>query len=71
MQPFKLAGAVKRLSLLCSSVSAAFSHVTLALNENALWKRVGLVLFDPLCYYSFSRWRNDMEASVDLPVTCI
>jgi len=28
----------------------------LALNENELWKRVGLSLFVPLCYYSFSRW---------------
>jgi len=46
MQPFKLAGGSdKRLSLLCSSTSAAFSHVTLALNENVLWKRVSLVLF--------------------------
>jgi len=26
MQPLKLAGAVKRLSLLCSSSSADFSH---------------------------------------------
>jgi len=43
MQPFKLAGGSdKRLSLLCSSTSAAFSHVTLALNENVLWKRVSL-----------------------------
>jgi len=71
MQPFKLAGAVKRLSLLCSFISAAFSYITLALNENVLWKRVGLELFVPLCYYSFSRWRNYMEASMDLPVPCI
>ena len=30
----------KRLSLISWSVSAGFSHVTLALNENALWKCV-------------------------------
>lgn len=36
-------GSDKRLSLISLSVSAGFSHVMLALIENALWKRIEVV----------------------------